>query len=119
MADRKPGENSEGADCAAGRCEVKTQEGPTVTIRRSCFDCSYMTSERYRCQGDSGHDVYCCHPSFDGRRHVSSSSWNTPNWCPFVGKESSGARIERGEALARYIPVFDDVSDVGAWLQSA
>ena len=62
-------------------------EGPKVTIKLSCFDCDFCTGESYYCQGDSGTDVYCIHPSAvdavaTQRRQVGDSNWTTPGWCP-------------------------------------
>lgn len=56
--------------------------GPKVTVKRDCFDCKACTSERYVCQSDSGHDVYCEHPSLDAKRRIGDSTWSTPAWCP-------------------------------------
>lgn len=61
--------------------------GPRVRIELSCFDCDFCTSDRYTCQGDSGHDVYCIYPNkvdtvATRRRHVGDSNWSTPTWCP-------------------------------------
>jgi hypothetical protein len=60
--------------------------GPKLTISASCLGCTYERSERYRCQGDSGHDVYCAHPSLidlpQDKRHVGDTTWATPHWCP-------------------------------------
>lgn len=70
-------------------------DGPRINIAASCFDCKYETSERFSCQGDSGADVYCTHPNNGNpnphanhrhHRHVSSYSWNTPNWCPLLAQ---------------------------------
>lgn len=55
--------------------------GPNLQLLARCFGCKYERSERYRVQGDSGHDVYCDHPSEPGRS-VADSRWDTPDWCP-------------------------------------
>jgi len=65
------------------RNEIEKREGPTVTINYSCFNCRYESSEKYYCQSDSGHDVYCNHPSFTERKLVGDSMWDTPDFCPF------------------------------------
>lgn len=57
--------------------------GPRIQIKASCFDCVHCISESYRVQGDSGYNVYCNHPKFPEKKHISSSSWNTPDWCPY------------------------------------
>ena len=62
---------------------MKTNEGPEVTVKYSCFNCKFEVSESYRCQGDSGQDVYCTHPSFSERKRVGDTSWSTPDFCPF------------------------------------
>lgn len=56
-------------------------DGPKVRLELSCFDCKHEESVSFRCQSDSGHDVYCTEPTV-GRKHISSYSWNTPDWCP-------------------------------------
>src|ERR1700679_3986849 len=60
--------------------------GPEVTIKKSCFNCKVCTSESYRCQSDSGSDVYCSHPAFkdmpSGRKRIGDTTWETPEWCP-------------------------------------
>lgn len=61
----------------------KEKIGPKVSLslNKTCFSCKYERSESYRCQSDSGHDVYCDHPEVNGKR-IGDSSWNTPDWCP-------------------------------------
>lgn len=66
------------------------QDGPTVVVEANCFNCKHCQSESYRCQGDSGTDVYCAHPDVvtpivGSRRHVGDSHWKTPSWCPLLG----------------------------------
>lgn len=58
------------------------REGPSVATKRSCFDCRWEKSESYAVQGDSGHDVYCTHPTHPARRFIADTSWDTPEWCP-------------------------------------
>lgn len=58
--------------------------GPHITIQGSCSGCAYERSVSYRCQSDSGHDVYCDHPAVGGRR-VGDTRWVTPDWCPLTG----------------------------------
>ena len=61
--------------------------GPRITVKLSCFDCRHCESESYAVQGDSGMQVYCCHPSavsIDGARRIGDSDWQTPMWCPFL-----------------------------------
>jgi len=62
---------------------MKEQIGPTVKVTYSCFECRYCENESYHCQGDSGTDVYCVHPSFTTRQWVGDSNWGTPDFCPF------------------------------------
>lgn len=72
---------------------MKTQTGPKVTISFSCSDCQYCKSESYRCQGDSGHDVFCEHPNFEERKRVGDTNWNTPDYCPYK-KEALEEKIK-------------------------
>ncbi|ABD27414.1 hypothetical protein Saro_2979 [Novosphingobium aromaticivorans DSM 12444] len=65
-------------EIAAGR------DGPRINIKATCSSCRHVISERYRVQGDSGHDVYCQHPSLPERKRVGDTRWDTPNWCPAV-----------------------------------
>lgn len=55
--------------------------GPKVQIKKSCYGCDCEKSERYAVQGDSGHRVYCSHPSV-GKKFIADTNWETPNWCP-------------------------------------
>lgn len=57
------------------------QYGPTVTVTRSCHACKACQVESYRCQGDSGLDYYCAHPTYEKRRPIGIFS-TTPDWCP-------------------------------------
>lgn len=57
------------------------QYGPRVTVTRSCADCKACKTESYACQGDSGIDWYCAHPTHEKRRYIGISS-ATPEWCP-------------------------------------
>lgn len=59
-----------------------TQGGPRITVKASCFDCPFVVSESYRVQSDSGSNVYCAHPSFEKRRRVGDTVWDTPDFCP-------------------------------------
>lgn len=56
--------------------------GPKVTVKRSCSDCKACNSESYAFQGDSGHYVYCEHPSLPERKYIGDTHWDTPDWCP-------------------------------------
>ena len=56
--------------------------GPNVTVRRRCSDCKACNSESYAVQGDSGHYVYCEHPSLPESKYIGDTNWNTPHWCP-------------------------------------
>lgn len=65
------------------------REGPYLRFSAVCHGCRYELSERYHRQGDSGADVYCTHPSFEGcscsaRRSIGDTRWITPDWCPFA-----------------------------------
>jgi hypothetical protein len=55
--------------------------GPHLHLSARCFGCKFERSVSYRCQSDSGHDIYCDHPEAQGRR-VGDTNWNTPDWCP-------------------------------------
>jgi hypothetical protein len=56
--------------------------GPKVTVKRRCSDCKACNSESYAVQGDSGHYVYCEHPSLPERKYIGDTHWDTPDWCP-------------------------------------
>lgn len=56
--------------------------GPKVTVKRRCSDCKACNSESYAVQGDSGHYVYCEHPSLPERKYIGDTRWDTPGWCP-------------------------------------
>lgn len=56
--------------------------GPKVTVKRRCSDCKACNSESYAVQGDSGHYVYCGHPSLPESKYIGDTNWNTPHWCP-------------------------------------
>ena len=56
--------------------------GPKATVKRSCSDCKACNSESYAVQGDSGHYVYCEHPSLPERKYIGDTHWDTPDWCP-------------------------------------
>jgi hypothetical protein len=75
------------AGYAAARLEIESLKaqsgyGPNVTVRRSCSDCKACNSESYAVQGDSGHYVYCEHPSLPESKYIGDTNWNTPHWCP-------------------------------------
>lgn len=95
--------------------------GPAVTTERSCLGCYHERAESYRRQGDSGHEVYCDHPTSDGRR-VGDTSWSTPDWCPITLRTAPATKTagdiaatcrEAGEVVCEVIealavPVPDD-----------
>ena len=64
--------------------------GPGLSLRVSCSDCEYSSTERYTCQGDSGRDWSCAQPGVMldnvegkfGPRYVGQTS-QTPVWCPY------------------------------------
>lgn len=58
--------------------------GPKLTIEASCMNCEFERSERYVCQGDSGHVVYCDHTAGQGR--IGDTTWTTPTWCPLLAE---------------------------------
>jgi hypothetical protein len=60
-------------------------------IKVLCHGCEHLQQERYRVQGDSGHDVSCGHPAVAGRE-IGDSKWDTPAWCPL-----------RAEAVAQFV----------------
>lgn len=55
--------------------------GPRIEVKKRCSGCDYKKSESYAVQGDSGHDVYCTHPSV-GKKYIGDTNWTTPPWCP-------------------------------------
>ena len=58
------------------------RKGPEVTIRVSCFGCTFCHGERYNVQGDTGSDIYCEHTNFEERKYIGDSHYNTPDFCP-------------------------------------
>lgn len=69
-----------------------TREGPLRTVNLSCSGCKYEHSESYKCQGDSGHDVYCTHPAAPREEgapmaFIADTNWRTPGWCPLRTKD--------------------------------
>lgn len=60
------------------------QYGPREEISRSCNGCRACVSESYRCQSDSGQDVYCAHPALPERKRIGDTTWSTPDWCPMI-----------------------------------
>lgn len=64
------------------------REGPEITTTRSCFGCKWLESEYYRCQGDSGHDYRCKHPTVvekpQHERYIGDCRTVTPDWCPVL-----------------------------------
>jgi len=77
--------------------------GPNVTVRRSCSDCKACNSESYAVQGDSGHYVYCEHPSLPESKYIGDTNWNTPHWCPVSAPTTQPAHLPspaaQGDAL--------------------
>lgn len=67
--------------------------GPTVTVKMSCLNCTHEHSESYRVQGDSGHDVYCNHG--DAKRRIGDTTWDTPAWCPLKPPDMSDSCTPR------------------------
>jgi hypothetical protein len=55
--------------------------GPHLALSASCYGCAFERSVSYRCQSDSGHDIFCDHPESNGRS-VGDTRWTTPDWCP-------------------------------------
>lgn len=64
--------------------KAEGRDGPRINIKVTCFGCRHEVSESYRVQGDSGHDIYCQHPTLSERKRVGDTCWDTPNWCPAV-----------------------------------
>jgi hypothetical protein len=61
--------------------EEMKREGPLVTLELSCDGCAHEKSVWYQVQSDSGHKVYCTHPSVKKKR-IGDTNWDTPAWCP-------------------------------------
>lgn len=78
--------------------ERREREGPFVVIEGRCTDCRYVEEKRYAVQGDSGHDVFCAHPSFQPRRYIADTRWRTPEWCPLLDAAIVAALEDRGPA---------------------
>lgn len=67
-----------------------------MTLKASCFDCVYVRSSRYYCQGDSGSDVSCTHPEAQERGVIGDTTWDTPKWCPLLAAAVAAAWGSRG-----------------------
>lgn len=77
--------------------------GPKVTVKRSCSDCKACNSESYAVQGDSGHYVYCEHPSLPERKYIGDTHWDTPDWCPAAAPTAHPAsQQEAGKAVHQF-----------------
>lgn len=74
--------------------------GPNVTVRRSCSDCKACNSESYAVQGDSGHYVYCEHPSLPESKYIGDTNWNTPHWCPVSAPTTQPAPAAEWQDIA-------------------
>lgn len=61
--------------------------GPKLRLSVSCSECQHVDSERYTCQGDSGHDWYCHQPGVkmdnQGKPRSIGITSKTPEWCPY------------------------------------
>lgn len=109
--------------------------GPRVTLKMSCADCSHCENVPYRVQGDSGHDVYCRQPEADHGhiKRIGDTTWDTPGWCPLrpPGPDEIRAQLSASDAacamlraerdalrslLVRARPhVYSDALDLEAW----
>ena len=79
--------------------------GPNVTVKRRCSDCKACNSESYAVQGDSGHYVYCEHPSLPESKYIGDTNWNTPHWCPVSAPTTQPApKQEAQEPVAVVVP---------------
>lgn len=77
--------------------------GPKVTVKRRCSDCKACNSESYAVQGDSGHYVYCEHPSLPERKYIGDTHWDTPDWCPAAAPTAHPAsQQEAGKAVHQF-----------------
>lgn len=91
------------------------QYGPDERIVRTCNACKACVSESYRCQSDSGHDVYCTHPALPERKRIGDTTWSTPDWCPVIVAHQGDASMTAMTAeqlqqlidLARIEPRYD------------
>lgn len=95
---------------------MSDREGPKTTIRRSCLDCKYEHSERYQVQGDSGHDVSCTHPSLPQAKRIADTSWNTPDWCPFLVAPSAPQPCP---ACSAAVELAEEVATLQGWSSEA
>lgn len=77
--------------------------GPNVTVRRSCSDCKACNSESYAVQGDSGHYVYCEHPSLPESKYIGDTNWNTPHWCPVSAPTTQPASQQEAQEPAAVV----------------
>ncbi len=76
--------------------------GPKVTVKRRCSDCKACNSESYAVQGDSGHYVYCEHPSLPERKYIGDTNWNTPHWCPVAAPTTQPAPQQEARPVTPY-----------------
>lgn len=81
---------------------MSDREGPETKVKRSCLGCKYERYERYQVQG-----VLCTHPSLPQAKHIADTSWNTPDWCPFLtapvpdGATQILPRVQRSRETSR------------------
>lgn len=79
---------------------MSEQEGPSIRINASCADCKHCVSDSTDYEDgdsyDTSWDISCSY--FTPHRDV-GSTWNTPNWCPFlVRKLESATEIKLHQA---------------------
>lgn len=91
--------------------DLDKTDGPTITIKKSCYNCRYKTVEHYAIQGDSGCYVDCAHPAV-GKKRVGNEDWSTPTWCPVeLGKQAEPVAWMVYVASAQNQYVVDDIND--------
>lgn len=87
--------------------------GPKVTVKRRCSDCKACNSESYAVQGDSGHYVYCEHPSLPERKYIGDTHWDTPDWCPAAAPTAQPAPVVQLTSEQRLAMVVEmDAHDI-------
>lgn len=87
--------------------------GPKVTVKRRCSDCKACNSESYAVQGDSGHYVYCEHPSLPERKYIGDTHWDTPDWCPAAAPTTQPAPVVQLTSEQRLAMVVEmDAHDI-------
>lgn len=90
---------------------INNQQGPKyhLTLRIECGRCEYLKSEYYFVEDgnscDSGFDYWCSHSSqlIDNKPRAFSSSYHTPEWCPFLKQSEKTIEEKVNQELNRIL----------------